>query len=119
MVLSEEYSFLWDTQLGFDLGADPELVNQPSDHRLAKYFVGLGVGLKNGHQDTVEFSKGLFEEYDVIQLRAFDPGRLQAEIDCLCRELEIMLDAGESLFFSSSDQLAVPQKSRGSVMVVA
>src|SRR6516225_5796798 len=57
VMLSKQDLLLWNSQLRFDLGSHPELVDEPGDHRLAKHFVRLGIGLKDRHQDPVEFSK--------------------------------------------------------------
>ena len=108
-----------NAQLRGDLRADPQLVDHPGDHRLAKDLVRLRIGLQHGHQDAVELAEGLLVEDDVVQVAGLDARALQAELDGLVGKVEVVLDAAEALFFGGGDQLAVLQQSGRGVVVVA
>ena len=45
------------------------------------------------------------------------PGGLETELDRELRESEIMLDAREAFFLGGGDQLAVPEESRGGIVI--
>ena len=108
-----------DFQVRRDLGADPQFVDHPRNHGLAEDFVGEGIGLQHRHQDAVEFAEGLLVEDGVIHVLALDPATLQAEPDGVGGIAEVMLDAAEAFLLRGSDQFAVLQQSRSSVMVIA
>src|ERR1035441_3674018 len=118
MVLAEKNPVSRNPQIGRDLRSYPKLVDHPGDHRFAKYLVRLRVGLQNGHQDAVEFSKGLLEKCDVVHVAALYSTTLQAEPDGLLGIIEIVLDAGETFLFRSRNQLTVVQQHGGSVVVI-
>ena len=102
-----------------DLGADPQLVEHPGDHRLAENLPGLRIGLQHGRQIAVELAERLLVEDHVVDVGALDASAFQAELDGLVREVEVVLDAREALFFGGGDQLAVPQQGRRGVVVVS
>src|ERR1019366_5767237 len=109
----------WYSQLLGNLGAHPQLVDHPRDHGLAEDLVGLGIGLQDGHQDAVKLAERLLIEDRVIHVLTLDSSTLQAELDCLVGEVEVVLDAGEALLFGGSDQLSILQQGSRSIMVVA
>ncbi len=108
-----------DAQLRRDLRADPQLVDHPGDHRLAKDLVRLRIGLQHAHQNAIEFAEGLLVEDRVIQVSGLDPGALQTELDGMMGEAEVMLDAAEAFLFGGGNQLTVLQQGGRGVVVVA
>ena len=68
VMLAEQDLLRRNAQLGRDLRADPQLVDHPGDHRLAKNFVRLRIGLQHAHQDAIELAERLLVEDDVVQI---------------------------------------------------
>lgn len=119
VVFAEKYFVLVHAERGLDGAANPELVDDPGDHGLAKDFPGLWIGLENGHEDAVEFPERLFEKDDVVEILAADPCRFEAELYGSLGKAKIVLDAAEALLFGGGDKLAVTKEGGRSIMVVA
>src|SRR5690348_12253598 len=119
MVLAEQDVVLGNTQFRRNCCPHPELVYHPSDHRFAENFIRQWVGLQDGHQDTIKFSKGLFEESDVVDITAANSCSIQAKLNGAFWKAEIVLNASKSLLFGRSDQLAIAQQCCRRIVVIA
>src|SRR5919106_1062190 len=97
---------------------DPELVPQPTHHRLSKYPVRFRKCLHAGKNQPLEFDKRFLEENDVIEIRSIDCTCLEAEIDGVLRKFVVMLLTGKSLFFGGSNELTIAkERCRGVVKI--
>jgi len=79
----------------------------------------VGIGGHTGQQEPLEFDKRLFKKDDAVEVQSANPGRLQAEVNRVLREIVIVLPASEALFLGSGDEPALAQQSRSSVVEVA
>src|SRR6266849_10348058 len=99
MVLAKQDAVLRNTQFRKNGGPHPELVDHPGDHRFAENFIRQRIGLQDGHQDAVKFSKGFFEESNIIEVAATNAGSIQTKLNGALGKAEIVFDASKSLLF--------------------
>jgi len=118
VVLAEDIPTPPSTAQGpVDLAGQVELASEPhgdADQELPEAHRGVGdVGL----QEPLEAKQGLLvEDHEVDLLLAEAPG-LQAIGDCVGRKSSIMLLAGEPFLLRSSQDPALPDQGRGTVVV--
>src|SRR6266478_3076678 len=112
-MFAKEDLLLGEAQFSLESASHPELVDHPGDHRFAKHFPGFRIGLQDRHQNAVKLPEGLFEEDDVVDVSTCDAGAIQTELDRISGIPEVMLHAGEALFFGGSDELAIAKESCG------
>jgi hypothetical protein len=86
---------------------DPELVEHPGRHRLAKHRVRSRRGRNRAAHDAIELDQGLFEEGDVVDLAAGDAASFEAEPDRPMREAVVVFNSAETFFLRRRRQITV------------
>src|ERR1700757_613899 len=119
MVIGKENFLPVDAQLRLQRARDPEFVEHPADHGLAKHLPGSGVGLENAHQQAIEFAERPLVEDDVVQVLGVKLSLAQAKTDGVRGKTEVVLDPGKAFFFGRGDELPVAQERSRSIVVIA
>src|SRR5215510_7227706 len=119
MVLAEEDAVGPDAQALLDEMADPQLVAEPGDHRLAEDLVRPREGGQAGDEEPLELDERLFEEDDVVDVAGGEAGLTQAEVDGVLGELVIVFLPREAFFLGGGDQHPVAKQGGGGVVEVA
>ncbi len=70
VMLAEQNLFFADAEFRLQRGCDPELVDHPRNHRLAKHLPRLRISLQHHHEDAVEFAEWLLKKHDVVEILA-------------------------------------------------
>src|SRR5215471_16500673 len=119
MVVGEKDLLPADTQLGLQGARDPEFVEHPADHGLAKHLPRLRVSLQHTHQEAIEFAERPLVEDHVVEVIRINLGLAETKTDGVCWKAEVVFDSRKALFFCRGDKLAVAQKRGRGIVVIA
>src|SRR3989304_6031470 len=100
MVLDEQHSFGRKAQGAHELAANPQLLVEPGDHRLAENGPSARIAAEGRHQNAVELGQRFLVKDDVIELGAAQTGLAQAEGDGVSGKRLVMLLAREAFLLS-------------------
>jgi hypothetical protein len=119
MVLDEQDAIRRNPQRRSQAILDPQLVEEPGGHRRPEDSTGARHGREHRLHDPVELDEWLFEEGNIVEIRAANACRLQAESNGALGKPEIVLDSREAFFFRRRNQFAVSQEGGRRVVEVA
>lgn len=116
MVL-DEYDLVAISQLFFQQQGKRKSVLQPAGDGAGELPERERVSLQVIDDHPREFKERFFIKTYQVDIIDRDTGFLEAEIDRLQRQVRIMFDPVEPLFFGSSDHDTVLDHTRGSIMI--
>ena len=119
MVLREQYLLGIDADGTRDQALNPQLVKEPGPHALHEHPIRLGKPLQGRLQEPVKLDEGLFEEHNVVYVRAGNAGLVHAELYRVLRIIVVVFDSSESFFFGCRHQNTVFQQSGGGIVKIA
>jgi hypothetical protein len=94
-----------------------QLLLQPQRHGHAEGVEAARGEGEIGLEQPLELEERLVVEGDVVDVRQLDAGRVETVVHRVLREAGIVLLAGEALFLSRTDELAVRDQRRGAVVI--
>ncbi len=116
-VVFGEPDWLLPTQLLTNHLANGELLFHPHRECLQELLLAPREVLEVGQEDTLKFEHRFVVETHVIDVGHRDAGARQAVGDRTYRKRRVLLDPAESFLLRRRDELPIPQKGRGAVVI--